>query len=409
MRIATIAAMALTGLAGFGLAAVNPDWSTRLGTLLRGAQAESPSPGHGHGHRHGGADVHGEEGKVKLSTAQIADAGIEVAQVGPAVLTRSLQLPGSITVAPEQLAVVVARVPGLLLEARKRLGDVVAAGEVVAVIDSREIAEAAGDFLAAQRVEQLARSTYEREAALWHKRVSAEQDLLQARGALEASRIKLDQARQRLAGHGLADAEITALTSRRETPPRRYEVRAPAAGRVVDRRALVGAQVVAEAELYQVADLSTVLAELSAAPADLAAIKDGAHIKLVAEGREAATTVLLVGPQLDGETRRARVFARLDNADGAWRPGAFVTGMVETGRHELSIAVPRAAVHAIKGEAIVFVRTEDGFEAREVVLGEGDERVVEVTFGLDSGESVATRNSFVVKAELGKAEAEHSH
>jgi len=396
-------AVALAGIGGFALATFNPDLAARLGAIAKPADIAKGR------HGHGGHAEHGEGGKVALTPEQIAAAGIETVPAGPAVLRRELRLPGSIVIGPEQLSVVVARVSGTLVEARKRLGDSVAAGEVVAVIDSRERAEAAGDYLAALRAESQAAATHQREDALWRKRVSAEQDVLQARGALEAARIKTDQARQRLAGFGLGADEIAALAGRKDGLSRLQQVHAPAAGKVIERRAMIGAFVAAETELFQVGDLRAVLAELSAAPDDLRHVTEGAPLRVEAEGRAAEATVLLIAPRLDEETRRARVHARLDNASGLWRAGDFITATVETGRANLPVAVPRAAVHAIKGESVVFVRTAEGFEMREVVLGQGDEQLVEIAFGLDAGEPVATRNSFAVKAELGKAEAEHSH
>ena len=80
--------------------------------------------------------------------------------------------------------------------------------------------------------------------------------------------------------------------------------------------------------------------------------------------------------------------------------------VAETG---VGVAVPRAALQTIGGENIVFVRTADGFEKREIVLGKGDSTSVEAVFGLDAGEEIAVSNSFVLKAELGKSEAEHVH
>jgi membrane fusion protein, heavy metal efflux system len=55
----------------------------------------------------------------------------------------------------------------------------------------------------------------------------------------------------------------------------------------------------------------------------------------------------------------------------------------------------------------VFVRTENGFEVRKIGVGRRDIRLVEVTEGLAAGERIATANTFVLKAELGKAEAGH--
>ena len=75
----------------------------------------------------------------------------------------------------------------------------------------------------------------------------------------------------------------------------------------------------------------------------------------------------------------------------------------------MDVLVPRAAVQEIGGESVVFVRTPEGFEKRKSVLGRGDQDGVEVVFGLDPGERYAAANTFVLKAELGKSEAEHSH
>ena len=66
-----------------------------------------------------------------------------------------------------------------------------------------------------------------------------------------------------------------------------------------------------------------------------------------------------------------------------------------------------SAVQSIKGETFVFVRTADGFEARQVVTGRYDSRRVEILRGLSIGDKIATANTFVLKADLGKAEIEH--
>ena len=69
--------------------------------------------------------------------------------------------------------------------------------------------------------------------------------------------------------------------------------------------------------------------------------------------------------------------------------------------------VPKTALQSLKGDTVVFVRTSDGFEARRVDVGRQDARLAEVTNGLTVGERIATTNTFILKADLGKAEAEH--
>jgi cobalt-zinc-cadmium efflux system membrane fusion protein len=302
----------------------------------------------------------------------------------------------------DRLAHVPARVAGIVTALNKRLGDMAAAGEVLAVVESAEIAAAKGDYLATSRTTELARVTFEREQRLWQRKVSAEQDFLKARTEWQEAQIRLDLARQKLAALGLGQAEVEAL--------RRREVRAPIAGRITARPKMLGDAVSAEAEVYTLADLSTVWVEMAVPPADLAFVKEGMAVRIRGEGEARGEgRVVFLSPVLDPETRSARAVVEAPNPEGAFRPGGFATAEVATEERRVDVLVPRAAVQEIGGESVVFVRTPDGFEKREVVLGRGDREGVEVVFGLDEGERYAAANTFVLKAELGKSEAEHAH
>jgi cobalt-zinc-cadmium efflux system membrane fusion protein len=109
---------------------------------------------------------------------------------------------------------------------------------------------------------------------------------------------------------------------------------------------------------------------------------------------------------LDKDTRSARVIAELDNQDGIWRPGSFVTAAIATEEQSVPIAVPFAAIQTMDGGPVLFVRTPDGFQKRPVVLGQRDEQAVEVVSGLSLGETIAVSNTFLLKAELLKGAAE---
>ena len=126
---------------------------------------------------------------------------------------------------------------------------------------------------------------------------------------------------------------------------------------------------------------------------------------LTGGGESSPATIMFVSPLLDKETRAARVVASFDNAARKWRPGLFVMAEIPTDEAPAAIVVAKTALQTIKGDTVVFVRTENGFEARKISVGRQDARLVEVTEGLTAGERVATSNTFVLKAELGKAEA----
>lgn len=78
------------------------------------------------------------EGRVELDAEQVAAAGIEVAEAGPAEIRQRVVLNGRIAPNGEALAHVMPRFPGVVRSVHKRLGDPVAAGELLAVIESNE-------------------------------------------------------------------------------------------------------------------------------------------------------------------------------------------------------------------------------------------------------------------------------
>lgn len=406
----------LGAVAGLLLAALIPELPAKLRqfsglSLTTDAVATAPPAVKDDGHGHGaGGEAHAGEGKVAMTAEQISAAGIQVMPVGSGMLVSRAAVPGVLVANSDRLARVTARVAGTIAEVKKRLGETVAAGDVLAVIESREIADAKGEFLAASRTATLAQATLAREAKLWKQRISAEQDFLQARATAEEAAIRVDLARQRLSALGLSESEIAALPSQPVAALRRLELRAPITGRVIVRAAVLGAAVAPDAELFSVADLSTIWVEMTIPPRDLPLAREGQTVSVAGEGdARGEGKIVFLSPMLDPETRAARAVAEIGNASGAWHPGAFVMAQLTTDEQRVEVFVPRDAVQELDGEKIVFVRTPEGFEKREVAFGREDATGFEAIFGLDAGTEIVVGNAFALRAELGKSEANHSH
>lgn len=391
----------------------------RLKAQVAGGASDGHSGGkHAHGkaggHGHGEGEKEGPEGVIKMPPERVTAAKIEVAPADTGVLARRLTVPGTITPDSNRIARVAAKVVGTVAELNKQLGDTVAKGDLVAVLESREVAEAKSEYLAAQVNFDLQKTLFEREQGLFQKNITPEQQFLRARTTFSEAQLRVDLARQKLSALNVSDKEIAGL-SRQTLGLQRYEIRAPIAGRVVERLVDLGAPVGGEGqakELYVLADLSSVWIELSVPTSDLPTIKEEGQpvsISTGTNGKASEGRIVFISPILNQETRSARVIAAIDNKDLTWRPGSYVTAKVLVEEQPVDVRVPRTALQTIAGEQVVFVRTPEGFEKREVVLGKGDEQSVEVVFGLDPGESIAVTNSFVLKAELGKSEAEHAH
>jgi len=358
-----------------------------------------------------------ESPTIRMSAEQMAEQSIAIAKAAGGTLTRHLTVPGTIVVAANHVARVPARVVGTVAEMRKQLGDRVEVGEVVAVLDSREVADAKSEYLTAVVNLELQQTNYERARALWERRISAEAQYLQAQATFSETQLRADLARQKLSALGL-DATVVAANAKQEEKAgspsslRRYELRSPLAGRVIDRKVDVGTAVGKEgdpAEVYTIADLSVLWADISVLTSDLDLIKEGAAVSITPANGEtdkrSEGKAVFVSPVLSPDTRSARVIAELPNEAAAWRPGAFATAEIEIARDEVAVLVPRSALQKIDGNTVVFVRTENGFERREIKLGRGDDDSIEVTAGLQPGDEIVIKNSFLLKAELGKAGA----
>ena len=120
-------------------------------------QQEKKSGKEGHDERAepAGEDAHGGE-VVQLSASDLKEFGIELATAKMGALDQLIELPGEIVLNADTLAHVVPQVQGIVREVRKSIGDSVKAGEVLAVIDSRELAESKAAYLAAIEREKLA-------------------------------------------------------------------------------------------------------------------------------------------------------------------------------------------------------------------------------------------------------------
>jgi cobalt-zinc-cadmium efflux system membrane fusion protein len=184
-----------------------------------------------------------------------------------------------------------------------------------------------------------------------------------------------------------------------------YAVASPIAGVITSRHTNVG-EVAGEAALFEVADYSQVRADLSIFPRDRARLKQGQPVHVVATDgvMSADGKIVYIAPAGNNQVIVARV--ALNNRDGRWTAGQFVTGEVTVDETHASIVVVPAALQQIKSQPVVFVRKGQNLEVRTIEVGRRAANAVEVRSGLNAGEEYVVENSFLVKAELLKSEAE---
>jgi cobalt-zinc-cadmium efflux system membrane fusion protein len=293
--------------------------------VLPASSSKAPTAAAAHG------EAHEEQQSATLNDAKLIAAGLEGDTVASAVLKETLSVNGVLQPNQEVVVQVTPRFPGVVRELRKRVGDSVTAGEVLARIESNQ-----------------------------------------------------------------------SLTS--------YDVKAPIAGTIIERTAALGEHVSEQKPTFVVADLSTVWADFAVPRRDLKRVKAGDSVIIDAEdgGEPLQAKLSYVSPVGTSETQSALARAVVAN-DGRLRPGLFITGRVVMAEKAVPIAIKLSALQTVDNRTVVFVRTGDKFEPRELELGQRDAERAEVIFGLTEGERYASKNSFVVKAEIAKGSASHEH
>jgi cobalt-zinc-cadmium efflux system membrane fusion protein len=188
-----------------------------------------------------------------------------------------------------------------------------------------------------------------------------------------------------------------------------YTVTAPIAGTVTARHAAPGEQTDADS-LFEIADFSSVWAELDVFSRDRARLRTGLTVAVTSDnGAAASGTIDYLAPVGNRASQSVTARVVLENADGRWAPGQFVEGHVTIGTTPVELAVPLAALQRFREFDVVFAQVGEAYEVRMLTLGRRDANFVEVLEGLDVGTSYVTDNSYLIKADIEKAGASHDH
>ena len=346
------------------------------------------------------------EARVEMADAVLASSGVEIRSAGPATIKPMLKLPGEIVFNAEKMVHVVPRLSGVVLAVPRDVGQTVRQGDVLAVVESQALAELRSQYLAARKRLALARTSFEREKKLWEEKITAQQDYLAAQLALNEAEIAADLAAERLRALGIAP-EVT----RTGGSLARFEVRAPISGVIVSKAVAAGATLKEDADIFTVADLSTVWVQVTVYPKDLGTLRLGqqASIKATAFEAQGDGVVSSIGALVGEQSRTALARVVLHNPKGVWRPGMFVDVELAAAEVQVPVAVSVDALQTLRAWTVVFGRYGQYFEARPLELGRSDGQMVEVLKGLSVGEKYAAGNSFAIKADLGKSGATHDH
>jgi RND family efflux transporter MFP subunit len=320
---------------------------------------------------------------VQISPERMQSIGVEFGAVERKVVGDTIRTTGNVAVDETRLSYVQTRFVGWI---QKVFADAtyqyVHKGQPLFTIYSPELATAEREYVVAkQNASELSQSSIS--------------------GVAAGIRALLEGSTERLRQWNVPQREIARLESSGQVQ-QELEIDSPVSGYITERNALPNLYVQPETRLYTVADLSTVWVQVQVFQYDLGGIKIGDPATLTVDtfpGRTFRGRVDFIYPQVDMDTRTARVRIIFPNPGLQLKPGMFVNVSlnVPMGRQ---LVIPANAVLQSGTRQIVFVSRSEGYlEPREVQLGAraGDDFIV--LKGLAAGEKVVTSANFLVDSE----------
>ena len=181
---------------------------------------------------------------------------------------------------------------------------------------------------------------------MFEKKISSEQDYLEAEQALAEVRIELCSAEQKLHALGLSQLAVQALDAEHDDAITRYEIRSPIAGVVTAKHVALGESLDADADIFTIVDARSVWVHLAVYAKDLGGVHVGQDVVLRVDhsGARARGKIAMVTPFVDESSRSATARVVLDNSDGQWMPGTFATGFISVSETDLPVVIPREAI-----------------------------------------------------------------
>ena len=436
------------------------------------------------------------EARANISAEAARNAGIQTTRAGGAEIHQVVQLSGEIGLHEKYVAHVVPRLDAMVIRVKKDLGDPVKKGDILAILDSRELADAKSEYLTAVkqaepiRVEldrqklvntntgimldllekeldldtlyekinalvlgesraqivpaygRLIRSkaVFEREQSLYKKKISSKSEyllameeyksaeaqyialrekiaydnklaLLEKQRRLEQATLEIKTLAQKLRALGLTSREINNLSHEQKARFTRFELRSEINGEVIQKHIAVGESVKKDFDVFVLADLSEVWVNIAVPVKHLNQVQLGQQVTVRTEklGLEAKGKLTYLGAVIDEKTRTVTGRVVISNKKRVWRPGMYVTVNLIQDSRKVPLAVPPDAIQTIRDWSVVFIKIGDQYEARPLELGENDGSQVEVLSGLAVGDEYVYKNSFAVRAEIGKSAATHDH
>ena len=310
-----------------------------------------------------------DTGTVRVSPGRLQRTGVRTALAVTGAMEMVVRAPGVVTLDERRISVIALRADAFITSvADVTTGATIKQGDPLAMLYSPEVATAVAQFIT----------------------------------DLRSNGKPSPGARQRLQNLGLPDAVIDAIATDGR-PPVNIALTAPRDGVVLERMAVEGMMSEAGQTLFRIADTSVVWVMADVPETALTGLRRGAAVKVSFRGLPGeafAGVINAIYPQVDMQTRTARVRIDMANPDGRLLANMYAEVELNVGNGAMVVQVPESAVIDTGDRQVVIRDLGDGrFAPQEVVLGQRGAGMVEIRSGIVAGDRIVTTATFLIDAE----------
>jgi cobalt-zinc-cadmium efflux system membrane fusion protein len=351
----------------------------------------------------------GEADTVEITPEAQQRSGIVVTATASTPMTQYLQVTGSVQPVESSIAHIRPPARGRLLEVLVKVGDRVTAGQVLAQLDNIEAGEISAQYNSARAELQRLKI----QLAAQQRQVERNRRLAEI-GAAPQKDYEISLAEQQGMEEGIRAQEstIAGLSTRLHrfgiseegNAPSTTAIRAPFAGVIIHMAAAPGDVVESGAELFSLANLSTVYVQAQVYEKDLDQVRVRQTASITVDsypGEYFTGNVASISDLIDTQTRTAAVRCQVANPNGRLKLDMLATVQFPTSTKRATLSVPSDAVQTVAGKSVVFIRSSPSrFSIRQVETGVTSEGRTEIVRGVSDGEPVVSKGAFAVKSVL---------
>ncbi len=367
------------------LVRVAPKAASMPGMPMPTAPSEPPAPA--------------REIEVTIPAAEVDRLHLKFDKVTATTVRVEVRVPGTVQPNAYKQVRVTPLVGGIVTQVSVELGQSVKRGQTLAQVFSRELAEAQTAYVAFNAELEAEHKKLVRTQELVRLGAASRQELEEIEANHQVHAAHLEEARQRLLLLGVDEQQVGGQGSSN------IVIQSPLDGVVTARSVNVGQVVMSGQESLTITDLSLVWIEANLLENDFGTVRIGSQAVITTPaypGRQYRGSVDYIDPQVDSETRTAKVRVAVNNPGLALRFGMYMDVLFTSQAGASVLVVPKQAIQTIGTMSVVYVLVEgevDRFLQRTVKIGDEAAHGLRVVEGLKAGETVVTNGSFLLRAE----------